>query len=293
MDFLKTLSERPLILDGAMGSELIKRGLAVGECPDEWTLDHPDVVAKIHADYYAAGSDIVQTNTFGSTRPKLEHYGLADRVVEINLAAARLLVGVRDREAPGRLVAGDVSATGKFLKPMGDLEPDQLRAVFAEQVAALVEGGVDLISIETMFDLAEAQCAVEGARSVTGLPVMASLTYKLTPKGYRTMMGVSPKQAVAALLETGADVIGCNCSIEAQEMVGLVGELRAAGTMPIVAQPNAGQPRLVAGETVYDDAPERFAAVVPQLVEQGARVVGGCCGTTPAAIAALVATLRG
>jgi 5-methyltetrahydrofolate--homocysteine methyltransferase len=292
MDFLQSLAQRPLVLDGAMGSELMRRGCGVGQCPDEWSVSHPDVVAAIHAEYYAAGSDIVQTNTFGATRVKLAAHGLHDRTAEINLAAAKLLVEVRNLKAPGRLVAGDVSSTGKFLKPMGELEPDELRDVFAEQVAALVEGGVDLLSIETMFDLAEARLAVEGVRTVTGLPVIASLTYKHTPKGYRTMMGVTPKQAVETLLAAGAEVVGCNCSIEAEEMIGLVGELRAAGEMPIVAQPNAGQPRLVDGETVYEETVEHFAATVPELIRQGANVVGGCCGTTPAYIAALVAALR-
>jgi 5-methyltetrahydrofolate--homocysteine methyltransferase len=292
MDFLGSLKTRPLVLDGAMGSELMRRGCGAGQCPDEWSVSHADVVATIHAEYYAAGSDIVQTNTFGATRIKLAAHHLEARTAEINLTAARLLVAVRDDKAPGRLVAGDVSSTGKFLKPMGELEPDELRDVFAEQVAALVEGGVDLISIETMFDLGEARLAVEGARTITALPVMASLTYKHTPKGYRTMMGVSPKQAIDTLLAAGADVIGCNCSIESEEMIGLVGELRAAGDMPIVAQPNAGQPRLVGGETVYEETVEHFAATVPELVRQGANVVGGCCGTTPEYIAALVAALR-
>ena len=175
---------------------------------------------------------------------------------------------------------------------MGELEPDELRAAFAEQAAALAQGGPDLISIETMFDLTEARLAVEGARSVTTLPVMASLTYKFTPRGYRTMMGVDPRTAVNTLLAAGADVVGCNCSIEADEMVGLVGELRAATAAPIVAQPNAGQPRLEGGQTLYDETPAHFAAVMPELVAQGANAVGGCCGTTPEHIAALVAALR-
>ena len=292
MDLLKALAERTIVLDGAMGTELMRRGFASGGCPEERNVTHGEVVAQIHRDYFAAGADMVETNSLGGTRLKLAAHGHGDDVQRFNSAAVRLAVAVRDGEFPDRLVAGDVGPTGKFVKPMGELEPEELREAFAEQVAALAEGGADLISIETMFDLTEARLAVEGARSVSALPVMVSLTYKFTPRGYRTMMGVDPKTAVGTLLVAGADVVGCNCSIEADEMVGLVGELRAATKAPVVAQPNAGQPRLEGGQTIYDETPAHFAELMPELVAQGANAVGGCCGTTPEHIAALVAALR-
>jgi 5-methyltetrahydrofolate--homocysteine methyltransferase len=292
VDLLKALAERTIVLDGAMGTELMRRGFASGGCPEERNVTHGEVVAQIYRDYFAAGADMVETNSLGGTRLKLAAHGHGDDVQRFNSAAVRLAVAVRDGEFPDRLVAGDVGPTGKFVKPMGELEPEELREAFAEQVAALAEGGADLISIETMFDLTEARLAVEGARSVSALPVMVSLTYKFTPRGYRTMMGVDPKTAVGTLLVAGADVVGCNCSIEADEMVGLVGELRAATKAPVVAQPNAGQPRLEGGQTIYDETPAHFAELMPELVAQGANAVGGCCGTTPEHIAALVAALR-
>jgi 5-methyltetrahydrofolate--homocysteine methyltransferase len=288
MDLLATVKQRVVILDGAMGSELIRRGFHSETCPEEWNVSHADVVAQIHREYFAAGAEVVHTNTFGGSRAKLAHFGMESRAAEFNTAAARLAVTVRDADAPNALVAGDVGPTGKFLKPMGELEPAEMRDVFAEQVTALIEGGADLISIETMFDLAEARLAVEAAKLVTGLPVMACMTYGLTPRGYKTMMGVDPKRGALGLLEAGADVVGCNCSLTADQMIELVAELRAATPAPLMSEPNAGQPRLEGDVTVYDESARHFAAGMPAIVAQGAGLVGGCCGTTPDHIAALV-----
>lgn len=291
MDFLTGLRQRTLLFDGAMGTQLIAAGYRSQECPEEWNVSNADVVAGIHRAYFAAGSDIVQTNTFGGTQPKLAHYRCGERVEELNLAAAQLATAVRDEVAPDGLVAGEISATGVLLKPMGDGDPHELRDHFAEQAEALARGGVDLFSIETMFDLEEARAAVSGVRAVSDLPVMATLTFKPSAKGYRTMMGVTPAAAAAALLELGADVVGANCSITADEMVGLVDEFRDATDTPLIFQPNAGQPRLQEGHTVYDETPAHFAEVVAQFAARGAAVVGGCCGTTPEHIAALRAAL--
>jgi 5-methyltetrahydrofolate--homocysteine methyltransferase len=292
MDLLAAVKDRTLLLDGAMGTELIRRGFQPGGPPEDWNAARPDDVAAIHAAYYAAGSDIVQTNTFGGSRLKLAAYGAGDRAAALNEAAARLAVTLRDREFPGRLVAGDIGPTGHFVAPMGDTDPDELRDGFAEQAAALVAGGVDLIHVETMFDLAEARLAVEGVRSATNdLPLMVSLAYKPSPRGYRTMMGVDPQAAADTLLAAGATMVGCNCEITATDMGELVDELREVSGRPVVAQPNAGQPRLEDGATVYDETAEHFASLVAGFPGHGAGIVGGCCGTTPAYIAALAAKL--
>lgn len=292
MDLLARIEEGTLLLDGAMGTELIRRGFTPGGPPELWNVERPDDVAAIHAAYYAAGADIVQTNTFGGSRLKLDAYGAGGRVTELNEAAARLAVAVRDREFPGRLVAGDIGPTGHFVAPMGDADPDELRDGFAEQAAALAAGGVDLVHVETMFDLGEALAAVEGARSAAPqLPLVVSLAYRPTPRGYRTLMGVEPRAAAEALLAAGATLVGCNCEITCEPMAALVEELREAAGGPVVAQPNAGQPRLEDGVTVYDETPEHFAAVVAGYPTRGAGIVGGCCGTTPEFIAALAAAL--
>ncbi len=293
MDLLAAVDKRPLLLDGATGTELIARGFRPGGPPEEWNVTRPDEIAAIHDAYYAAGSDIVRTNTFGGSRQKLSAYGAGGRVAELNEAAARLAVAVRDREYPGRLVAGDIGPTGMFVAPMGDADPDDLRDGFAEQAAALVAGGVDLIHVETMFDLVEARLAVEGVRRVApDLPLMVSMAYKPSPRGYRTMMGVDPQSAADALLAAGATLVGCNCEITAAEMGELVDELREASGKPVVAQPNAGSPRLEDDATVYDETAEHFAELVSGFPARGAGIVGGCCGTTPAFIAALARRLR-
>jgi 5-methyltetrahydrofolate--homocysteine methyltransferase len=292
MDLLALIAERPLLLDGGLGRALMERGFAAGECPEEWNASHPAEVEDIHRSFFAAGADIVNTNTFGGTGMRLEAHGLAARAVELNEAGARLAVGVRDREFPGRFVAGDIGPCGSMVRPMGDAEPQALRATFAEQARALVAGGVDLLNIETMFDLTEATIAVEEAvRAAEGRPVLASMAYKPAAKGFRTMMGVDPEKAARALKDAGATLVGANCEITCEVMADLVPILAEAGGGVTYVQPNAGQPRLVDGETIYDETPEHFAAVVSSYPAMGARIVGGCCGTPPASIAALSAAL--
>jgi 5-methyltetrahydrofolate--homocysteine methyltransferase len=292
MELHALIAERPLLLDGGMGRALMERGFEAGECPEEWNVSHPAEVEDIHRGFFAAGSDIVNTNTFGGTAMRLEAHGLAARAVELNEAGARLATGVRDRGFPGRWVAGDIGPCGHMLKPMGDAEPDALRATFAEQARALVSGGVDLLNIETMFDLTEATIAVEEAvKAAEGRPVLASMTFKPAARGFRTMMGVTPEQAVAALKDAGADLVGCNCEITCEPMAELVPVIAGLAGGVTYAQPNAGQPRLEGGETVYAETPEHFAGVVATYPALGAGIVGGCCGTPPASIAALAAAL--
>jgi 5-methyltetrahydrofolate--homocysteine methyltransferase len=292
MDLFALIAARPLLLDGGLGRGLMERGFQAGECPEEWNVSHPAEVEDIHRSFYAAGSDIVNTNTFGGTGMRLEAHGFSARAVEFNEAGARLAAGVRDREFPGRWVAGDIGPCGHMLKPMGAAEPGALRATFAEQAHALVAGGVDLLNIETMFDLTEATIAVEEAvKAAEGRPVLASMAFKPAAKGFRTMMGVTPEQAVAALKAAGADLVGCNCEITCESMAELVPIMAQLAGGITYAQPNAGQPRLEAGETVYRETPEHFASVVATYPASGAGIVGGCCGTPPASIAALAAAL--
>ena len=292
MDLAALIAERPLLLDGGLGLALMIRGFAVGECPEEWNVSHPADVEDIHRAFFAAGSDMVNTNTFGGTALRLEAHGLSARAVELNEAGARLAVAVRDREFPGRFVAGDIGPCGKMVKPMGDADPEALRATFAEQAAALVRGGVDLLNVETMFDLTEARIAVEAAVAAAGgRPVLASMAFKPAAKGFRTMMGVDPAAAVATLTQAGAALVGCNCEISAEPMAELVPILAELNGGVTCAQPNAGQPRLEAGQTVYGETPEHFAAVVSGYPALGAGIVGGCCGTPPESIAALAAAL--
>jgi 5-methyltetrahydrofolate--homocysteine methyltransferase len=292
MDLFALIAERPVLLDGGLGRALMERGFAAGECPEEWNASHPAEVEDVHRSFYVAGSDIVNTNTFGGTGMRLEAHGLSTRAVELNEAGARLATGVRDREFPGRWVAGDIGPCGQMVKPMGAAEPDALRATFREQAEALVAGGVDLLNIETMFDLTEATIAVEAAVAAAGgRPVLANMAFKPAAKGFRTMMGVDPETAVRTLKEAGADIVGCNCEITAEPMTDLVTILAELGGGVTCAQPNAGQPRLEGGQTVYAETPEHFAAVVATYPALGAGIVGGCCGTPPASIAALAAAL--
>jgi len=292
VDLLAELRSRTLIFDGAMGTQLMAAGYRPIEAPEMWNVSNPDAVSAIHRAYLEAGADIIETNSFGGSRSKLSAYHAGERVAELNLAGARLATAVRDEVAPDKLVAGDVGPTGRMLPPMGDASPAELRDVFAEQAEALVAGGVDLIGMTTFFDLEEARAAVSAARAMAGgRPVVVSMAFKPSPRGYRTMMGVTPAQAAATLLEAGADVVGANCEITAEEMPALVTEFRAATDAPLVIQPNAGQPHLVEGHTVYAETPESFASLMPAVVTAGADIVGGCCGTTPAHIAALVGAL--
>ena len=292
MDLTALIHERPLLLDGGLGLALMVRGFGAGECPEEWNVSHPADVEDIHRAFYAAGSDIVNTNTFGGTGLRLEAHGVAARAGEFNEAGARIAVALRDREFPGRFVAGDIGPCGHMLKPMGNADPEALRASFAEQAEALVRGGVDLLNIETMFDLTEARIAVEAAvAAAAGRPVLASMAFKPAARGFRTMMGVDPASAVSTLREAGAALVGCNCEITAEPMAELVPILAELNGGMTCAQPNAGQPRLEGGQTVYGETPAHFAAVVSTYPALGAGIVGGCCGTPPESIAALSAAL--
>jgi 5-methyltetrahydrofolate--homocysteine methyltransferase len=286
----KLKAGRPLVSDGGWGTLLQEAGLAPGECPELWCLTHHLDVLKIAADYVQAGADMIETNSFGGTRFKLEHFGLEDCVQEINRTAAEI-----SREAAGkeRAVLGSIGPTGKLLL-MGDVTEQELYNAFREQALALEAGGADAVCIETMSALDEIEQAIKAVRENTGLDIAATMTFERNTRGeYRTMMGVSPEQAAEACLGAGADVIGTNCGNGFDRMVDIVQALRAAAPhTPILVHANAGMPRTEGGRTVFDTTPEDAARQVPALLAAGANIIGGCCGTTPKHIAAIAAAVR-
>ncbi|MBN1574125.1 MAG: homocysteine S-methyltransferase family protein [Deltaproteobacteria bacterium] len=266
-----------LLLDGAMGTQLILRGIKSGETSETWILTRPDDVSAIHKDYFDAGADIVLTNTFGGTPLKLSHFGLAERAEDVNRRAAELAKSVCPE---GRFVAGDIGPTGKLLKPYGDADEEELFENFKLQAKALADGGVDLVIIETMMDLKEGELALKAALT-TELPVFACVTFDKKKRGYFTMMGNSPEDVVKSLIDLGATAVGANCTLRIGDMVDLIKEISAVSTVPVIAEPNAGSPELENGKPKYMDGPKEFAQKVPDLISAGAVIVGGCCGTTP------------
>jgi 5-methyltetrahydrofolate--homocysteine methyltransferase len=274
-----------LVGDGAMGTMLLDRGLAPGQPPEAITLTHPAVLEDIARLYLDAGADLLETNTFGGSPLKLALHGLEHETEAINRAAveaARRAVGDR------AYVAGSCGPSGRLLKPYGDVSPDATYDSFRRQMAALAAAGVDCICVETMTDLAEARLAIQAARDVApGIPVLATMTFDATPRGYFTIMGVSVAAAAAGLAEAGADVIGSNCGNGVKHMVAIAREFRRHTTVPLLIQPNAGLPRMVGDAVVYDETPEFMAEMAHGLIAAGVAIIGGCCGTTPAHIAAL------
>ena len=277
-------SGRILVSDGACGTALQQRGLKPGECPEAWSVNRFDDVVEIAQSYINAGADMVETNSFGGTCFKLEHYGLADKAGEINEAAAR----AARRAAGDKLVLGSMGPTGKMLL-MGDVTADDLYKAFKEQAQALERGGVDAICIETMSDAEEAAIAVRAAKENTGLEVLATFTFDKTKQGdYRTMMGLTPEDAAAAALDAGADIIGTNCGNGIERMIDIVKVIKKAFPHSyILVHANAGLPENIDGRDTFPETPEMMAELVPKLIAAGANIVGGCCGTTGAHIAAI------
>ncbi len=291
MNIIEFMKKNILILDGAMGTQLIERGLKKGECPELWNIEKPEIIKEIHRSYFEAGSDAVLTNTFGGNSIKLSHFKLEDRAWEINLAGAKIAVSVKPE---GKFVGGDIGPTGKILKPYGPLDETTATSSFEEQAKALAEGNVDFIIIETMSDLREAVCALRGAKKGTFLPIFVSLAYQRTPRGFFTIMGNPISQCVRTLEDEGADAIGANCNIGSAEMVILVEELKAHTNLPVFVEPNAGKPILSENGTVcYEESPEYFAENISKIIEIGVNGIGGCCGTTPLYIKKIVEKVRG
>ncbi|MGC2424269.1 MAG: homocysteine S-methyltransferase family protein, partial [Nitrospirota bacterium] len=290
-------SGRILVLDGAMGTMLQESGLKPGACPESMNLERPDIVTKIHLQYAMAGADVLTTNTFGGSRIKLAEYGLGDKVAEVSRAAvsaARDAVDSYCRErGPGAtpvFIAGDMGPTGKFLEPVGELSFDDAYANFYEQAKALAEAGADFLLIETMSDLKEARCAVIAAKAASKLPVAITMTFQ---QDLRTLLGTPPDVAVAVLEAAGADFVGANCSLGPEGIYEAAKIMAAAATVDLLFQPNAGLPKLVDGKTIYPASPEELGDWAGKFVGLGVKLIGSCCGSTPAHTKAIADAVRG
>jgi 5-methyltetrahydrofolate--homocysteine methyltransferase len=278
-----------LVSDGAFGTMLQSKGLGAGDCAEEWNLSHPEEVKSVSRAYAEAGSDMVLTNTFGGSRIKLAKAGYGDRVAEFNAAAVRCAL---EAVPANVVVAGSVGPTGAFLQPYGDLTNPEMEEVFAEQIQAMLDAGLQIVCVETMTAVEEAACAVRVARRLGAeLDIVATMTFDPSPAGYKTMMGVDPARAAAVLSEAGADVLGSNCGNGIEQMVPIVAAFREHTDNPLLVHANAGLPELVGGETVFRQSPADMAARVEDVVAAGASIVGGCCGTTPAHISAMKAVI--
>ena len=294
---MKTMLERIaqgeiLVSDGAMGTFLHDKGLSGRECPEAWCVSHPQIVREIAAAYVAAGADMVETNSFGATSLRLEPHKLAGEARAFNIAAARLA-----REAMGDkgYVLGSVGPTAQLIKREGGkATPEQFYDAFKEQVMALAEGGADAICVETMSSLVEAVQAIRATKENTSLPVICTFTFDQKPRGFFTMVGATPERAAREAAEAGADVVGSNCGNGIANMIEITRRMRAAlPEVPILVHANAGAPVVENGKTVFKETPDYMASRVQELVEAGANVIGGCCGTTPAHIAAMAKVARG
>ena len=286
--FLQRLQTgQTLVADGATGTNLHKMGLKPGIAPEDLVFDQPEMILKLESAFASAGSDILLTCTFGATRLRMKDSKYAPRAAELNQRAAEL---ARQATTADMLVAGSIGPTGLLMKPYGPLTPEETLAAYSDQVRGLVAGGVDLLVIETMFAFDEADAAFKAARSVTDLPIVVSFSYD---RGVRTMMGIKPADMIRHYKEMGAVMVGANCGTSLENMEKVAGEYAAAEPgFPLWIKPNAGLPRLVDGETLYDVTPGQMGEFARKYTALGARVVGGCCGNTPEHIAAIARSVR-
>lgn len=286
----EALEKGILISDGAMGTMLQGKGLTDGGAPELWNVENPSAIEEVLEEYASAGANLITTNTFGGTRGRLQMHGLEERLFELNKAGAEIARKVADRH-PGSFVMGDVGPSGELMEPMGTMTLESAKELFAEQIKALVAGGVDAILIETMSDLQEVEAAVKASQEVApNLPIIVTLSFDTN---LRTMMGVKPAMAVKTLAAEGVRIIGANCGRGVDEMRVIAKELveaRSAGTF-IITQSNAGLPKLVGGDFIYDGTPEEMAKYAEDMKALGVNVIGSCCGSTPAHTAAMKAAI--
>ncbi|HOP63267.1 MAG TPA: homocysteine S-methyltransferase family protein [Spirochaetota bacterium] len=285
-EFAELLESGLVILDGATGTELAKKGMPAGVCPEIWCIENPSAVKELQENYVSAGSSIIYAPTFGGNRCKLEEFGLEDRLHEINSTMA----SVSKKNAGSAYVLGDLAPTGRFVEPFGDMLFEDAVAVYREQVLALIDGGVDGFVIETMMDIQESRAALLAIKEACDLPVMVSMTYESSG---RTLNGTDPVSALITLQSLGADAVGCNCSTGPADMLNIIREMREYAKVPLLAKPNAGMPKLKNGETYFDMGADEFASYADDFISAGVNIMGGCCGTTPEHIEALTAKSRG
>ena len=283
------------LLDGAMGTQLIARGTEVGKCNDYLNIESPDTIVSIHKDYFEAGSDAVLTNTFGANKYALARHGLSEEAAKINTAGAQI---ARKAAGEDKYVLGDIGPSGDFLQPLGTLKADDLKNAFAEQAKALLAGGVDGFIIETMTALDEIAIAIEAVKSVSELPVFASMAFDNSGDDFRTMMGVDVETAVLKMVSLGVDAVGFNCGkMSLDDYIRLAVKYACAvqnskEDVVVLAEPNAGTPELVEGEVIYNVPPDAFAAAAEKIYSAGVNIIGGCCGTGPEHIQAIAEKLK-
>lgn len=292
-NLLSALKKRPLVCDGAMGTQLMAAGLKSGACGEKWNAYRSDVVEAIHRAYRQAGCDLITTNTFGGTTAALARHGAEDQMRELNLAGAR---AARKGAGEGAWILGDIGPFGGFLEPVGDTSAAELEKIFRAQAEALYDAAVDAYIIETMSDPEEMAIAIKAAKHIRPLPVIATYAFNAAGDDFRTMMGASVADALNRAKDEGADVIGANCgtSLNLEDYLRLAEKLvKAAGGTPVIIQPNAGSPVQSAGGVQYPATPEDMGQLAPKLVSAGARIIGGCCGTTPNHLAAMAKAVKG
>ena len=270
-----------ILFDGGMGTEIFKRGIKLGQLPDFLNIEHPDTISEIHKSYYEAGSDMVQTNTFGSSYLNLKKYGLEHRIKEINQSAIENIKAVRPN---GRLIVGDIGPSGEFKPPVGKISPEEWYEGFLKQVEVL-EAGVDLWHIETISDIDEMKAAIDAIKKISSKPIISSMTYKRTKRGFFTIMGDSLEKCIKIQEECQVDVIGSNCTLGSLDMIDLLKEMKKHTQFPISIKPNAGKPRVGPnGQTYYDQPINEFVGHIHEMIDLGVKIVGGCCGTSPETI---------
>ncbi|MBS3818040.1 homocysteine S-methyltransferase family protein [bacterium] len=276
----KLVKEKIVRLDGAMGTELIRHGLKTGTCPEQWNIESPQIIKSIHKNYFQSGADAVQTNSFGGNKIKLSYYNMGEQCYEINYRAAQLAKEVRPKN---KFIAGSIGPTGKFLKPYGFYTEKDFEEAYGEQAQGLEKGGADFLLIETQYDLREALCALRAGQKWTHIPVFVTMTFDHFKRGYFTVMGNSVAQCMKEFESQGVPISGANCTLDTQKMSELIKVIRRTTSLPLIAQANAGQPILSSstGEVSYSQSIDDYVKYVPRMIENGANILGGCCGTDP------------
>jgi len=278
----KLAQQRTVLLDGGMGTELIKKGFSSQGAPEWWNMEKPEIIKSIHKSYFNAGSDAVLTNSFGGNKIKLASYGREKQCYELNRRAAELACETKPK---GKFVGGSMGPTGKFLKPYGEFTEDEFTEAYHVQARGLAQGGVDFLLIETQYDLKEALCAFEGTQNACRLPIFVTMTFKKTPGGFYTEMGNNVSQCIQELEKKDISAIGANCTLDSKDMSFLVKEIREKTSLPVIAQANAGQPQVnSSGKLKYSQSAPDYVKHAKKIIEYGANIIGGCCGTDPSYI---------